>query len=149
MFQNKLVNMALIILIAITLLGVAAFFMYMYTFAPAKQTNGAEVVKALNADEMKEYSVDTEDITTNLLTNNFVVVRFSITADGKDGKAELEKRLPQVKQVIIKSLAGLTPEDLKGTEGINKLEAKVLNDVNSIMQDGRIILVSTTNLKKT
>ncbi|QOS99692.1 flagellar basal body-associated FliL family protein [Brevibacterium sp. JNUCC-42] len=148
MFQNKLVNMALIILIAITLLGVAAFFGYMSKIAPPTTANGVEVVKALNADEMKEYSVDTDDITTNLLTNNFVVVRFSITADGKKSKAELEKRLPQVKQVIIKTLAGLTPDDLKGTEGINKLEAKVLGDVNTIMQDGRIVLVTTTNLKK-
>ncbi|QDX94991.1 flagellar basal body protein FliL [Brevibacillus laterosporus] len=148
MFQNKLVNMALIILIAITLLGVAGFFGYMSIIAPSTTANGAEVVKALNADEMKEYSVDTDDITTNLLTNNFVVVRFSITADGKKSKAELEKRLPQVKQVIIKTLAGLTPDDLKGTEGINKLEAKVLGDVNTIMQDGRIVLVTTTNLKK-
>ncbi|RAP30118.1 flagellar basal body protein FliL [Brevibacillus laterosporus] len=148
MFQNKLVNMALIILIAITLLGVAGFFGYMSKIAPSTTANGAEVVKALNADEMKEYSVDTDDITTNLLTNNFVVVRFSITADGKKSKAELEKRLPQVKQVIIKTLAGLTPDDLKGTEGINKLEAKVLGDVNTIMQDGRIVLVTTTNLKK-
>lgn len=149
MFQNKLVNMALIILIAITLLGVAGFFGYMSIIAPSNPANGAEVVKALNADEMKEYSVDTEDITTNLLTNNFVVVRFNITTDGKKGKAELEKRLPQVKQAIIKTLAGLTPDDLKGTEGINKLEAKVLGDVNTIMQEGRIVLVSTTNLKKT
>ncbi|WP_232697040.1 flagellar basal body-associated FliL family protein [Brevibacillus daliensis] len=149
MFQNKLLNMALIMLIGITLLGVAAFFLWIYKFAPTQPANSTQVVQALTANEMVEFSVETGEITTNLLTNNFVVVQFTLTTDGKYGKEELEKRMPQVRQIIIKTLAGLTLDDLKGTEGLNKLEAKVLNDISSIMQDGKIVYVSTTTLKKT
>ncbi|MGN7470225.1 flagellar basal body-associated FliL family protein [Brevibacillus sp. SAFN-007a] len=146
MFQNRLFNMALIIIIAISLLGVISFVLWQTYLSPTVQTaSSAETeMKPLSAKEIQEYSVDTGEITTNLLTNNYMIVRFSITADSSDAKAELEQRLPQVNQVIIKTLAGLTPEDIKGTEGVNKLEAKIMNEISSLMQEGRIVQVVTT-----
>ncbi len=146
MFQNRLFNMALIIIIAISLLGVISFVLWQTYLSPAAQTATTEEqeVKPLTAEEMKEFSVDTGEITTNLLTNNYMIVRFSITADSSDAKTELEQRLPQVNQVIIKTLAGLTPEDIKGTEGVNKLEAKIMNEISSLMQEGKIVQVVTT-----
>ncbi|MGG4453669.1 flagellar basal body-associated FliL family protein [Brevibacillus porteri] len=146
MFQNRLFNMALIIIIAISLLGVVTFVLWQTYLSPAAQTATTEEqeVKTLTAEEMKEFSVDTGEITTNLLTNNYMIVRFSITADSADAKTELEQRLPQVNQVIIKTLAGLTPEDIKGTEGVNKLEAKIMNEISSLMQEGKIVQVVTT-----
>lgn len=147
MFQNKLFNMALIIIISITLIGAVTFVLWQFYFSPSAQTaagTGHEEVKPLTADEMVEYTVDSGEITTNLLSNNYIVVRFSITADGNKGKEELTKRMPQVNQIIIKTLAGLTPEDIKGTEGLNKLEAKIMNEISAIMQDGKIVQVITT-----
>ncbi|BAH44449.1 MULTISPECIES: flagellar basal body-associated FliL family protein [Bacillales] len=146
MFQNRLFNMALIIIIAISLLGVISFVLWQTYLSPAAQTASTEEqeVKPLTAGEIKEFSVDTGEITTNLLTNNYMIVRFSITADSSAAKTELEQRLPQVNQVIIKTLAGLTPEDIKGTEGVNKLEAKIMNEISSLMQEGKIVQVVTT-----
>ncbi|EST52554.1 flagellar basal body protein FliL [Brevibacillus panacihumi W25] len=146
MFQNRLFNMALIIIIAISLLGVISFVLWQTFLSPTSQTANQDVkeVKVLSAKEMQEYSVDTGEITTNLLTNNYMIIRFTITAEDKNAKAELEQRLPQVNQVIIKTLAGLTPEDIKGTEGVNKLEAKIMNEISSLMQEGKIVQVITT-----
>jgi len=147
MFQNRLFNMALIILIAMTLLGVVSFVLWQTYLSPAAQTAAHDEppeATPLTADEMQEFTVDTGEITTNLLTNNYIIVRFSITADSKEGKEELSKRLPQVNQIIIKTLAGLSPEDIKGTEGINKMEAKIMNEISAIMLDGKIVQVITT-----
>jgi len=147
MFKNKLFNMALIVIIAITLLGVVSFVLWQTYLSPAAQTEQHEEPKEaepLTADEMQEFTVDTGEITTNLVTNNYIIVRFSITADSAEGKEELTKRLPQVNQIIIKALAGLSPDDIKGTEGINKLEAKIMNEVSSIMLEGKIVQVITT-----
>jgi len=146
MFQNRLFNMALIIIIAISLLGVISFVLWQTFLSPTSQTANQDVkeVKVLSAKEMQEYSVDTGEITTNLLTNNYMIIRFTITGEDKNAKAELEQRLPQINQVIIKTLAGLTPEDIKGTEGVNKLEAKIMNEISSLMQEGKIVQVITT-----
>ncbi len=144
MFQNKLFNMALIIIISITLLGVVAFVLWQTYLAPTSGDHAAKEQPVLTADEMVNYTIDTGEITTNLLTNNYIIVRFSITADSKEAKEELEKRSPQVNQIIIKTLAGLTPDDIKGTEGLNKLEAKIMNQISSILQEGKIVQVITT-----
>ncbi|MFY0542780.1 flagellar basal body-associated FliL family protein [Brevibacillus sp. H7] len=147
MFQNKLFNMALIVIIAISLLGVVSFVLWQTYLSPAAQTAAHEIPKEekpLTAEEMQEYSLDTDKITTNLLTNNYIIIRFTITTDSVEAKEELEQRLPQVKQIIIKTLAGLSPEDIKGTEGVNKLEAKIMNETSALMQEGKIVQVITT-----
>jgi len=146
MFQNRLFNMALIIIIAISLLGVISFVLWQTYLSPAVQTasSAEKELEPLSAKEMQEFSVDTGEITTNLLTNNYMIVRFTITADSVDAKEELEQRLPQINQVIIKTLAGLSSEDIKGTEGVNKLEAKIMNEISSLMQEGKIVQVVTT-----
>jgi flagellar FliL protein len=102
MFQNRLFNMALIIIIAISLLGVISFVLWQTYLSPTAQTASTEEkeIEPLSAKEMQEYSVDTGEITTNLLTNNYMIVRFTITADSSDAKAELEQRLPQVSSLM-------------------------------------------------
>lgn len=147
MFRNKLFNMALIIIISMALIGAVTFVLWQFYFSPNAKTASNEVheeVKPLTADEMVAYTVDSGEITTNLLSSNYIKVRFSITADGKNGKEELVKRMPQVNQIIIKTLAGLTPDDIKGKEGLNRLEAKIMNEISAIMQEGKIVQVSTT-----
>lgn len=144
MFQNKLFNMALITIIAITLLGVAAFVLYQTYLTPASGEHATKEQPVLSADDMVAFTMDTGDITTNLLTNNYIIIRFSITADSKEAKEELTKRTAQVNQIIIKTLAGLSPDDIKGTEGLNKLEAKIMNQISSILQEGKIVQVITT-----
>lgn len=144
MFQNKLFNMALIIIIAISLLGVVAFVLWQMYLSPDSGAHEAKEQPVLTADEMVKYTIDTGEITTNLLTNNYIIIRFSITTDSEDSKEELGKRTPQVNQIIIKTLAGLTPDDIKGTEGLNKLEAKIMNQISSVLQEGKIVQVITT-----
>lgn len=144
MFQNKLFNMALIIIIALSLLGVVAFVLWQMYLSPDAGGHDAKEQPVLTADEMVKYTVDTGEITTNLLTNNYIIIRFSITTDSEDSKEELAKRTPQVNQIIIKTLAGLTPDDIKGTEGLNKLEAKIMNQISSVLQEGKIVQVITT-----
>ncbi|WP_139488980.1 flagellar basal body-associated FliL family protein [Brevibacillus dissolubilis] len=148
MFKNKLFNMALIIIIAISLLGVVAFFLWNYMDQSSAGHEVEKEVPVLTAEEMAEYTVDTGEITTNLMSNSYIIVRYSITADNADTKEELTKRLPQVNQIIIKTLAGLTSEDIKGTEGINKLEAKIMNEISAILEDGKIVQVITTKFTK-
>ncbi|MGC5324113.1 flagellar basal body-associated FliL family protein [Brevibacillus sp. SYSU BS000544] len=144
MFQNKLFNMALIIIIALSLLGVVAFVLWQMYLSPVASGHEAKEQPVLTADEMVKYTVDTGEITTNLLSSNYIIIRFSITTDSEDAKEELTKRTPQVNQIIIKTLAGLTPDDIKGTEGLNKLEAKIMNQISSVLQEGKIVQVITT-----
>lgn len=148
MFKNKLFNMALIFIIAITLLGVTTVLLWRFVMEPknGEKAGRTEQVAALTADEREQYSVDTGEITANLLTRNFIIVRFTVITDSKKAKDELTKRLPQVNQIINKTMADLSPDDLKGSAGINKLEATIMNHISAIMQEGKIVEVNTTKI---
>jgi len=150
MFKNKLFNMTLIIFIGITLLGGVSYFLWKTTFAPTAAGEEKEVVveeKILTADEVVEQSVTTDVITTNIQPKGYIVVQFGILLDSKKAKEELEKRNVQVRSIIISELASLSQDELKGSEGINRLEALLMNRVNEILLDGKVQRIYTIDLK--
>lgn len=139
--------MSIIILIGITLLGIVVVVLWNSTFTSLTDEEPIVEPKLISADETVELSVETEPITTNLYTRDYVVVQFSILLDNKKAKVELEKRAPEVKAIIISTLASLTPDDLKGEEGLNHLEAILMNRFNEILHEGKAIRVLTTDFK--
>lgn len=146
MFNNKLFNMSLIILIGITLLGGIAFVLWKTTFPTVINEQPVEEQK-LSADEMLSLSVTTDVITTNLYSKDYIVIQFSILLNNKEAKLEFEKRLVQARAIIISVLSSQTAEDLRGTEGIDRLNAILMNRFNEILQNGKVDEVIIIDLK--
>lgn len=138
--------MSLIILIGITLLGGIAFVLWKTTFPTVINEQPVEEQK-LSADEMLSLSVTTDVITTNLYSKDYIVIQFSILLDNKEAKLEFEKRLVQARAIIISVLSSQTAEDLRGTEGIDRLNAILMNRFNEILQNGKVDEVIIIDLK--
>lgn len=98
MKNNKVVIIMLVLLLVITLAGAGAFI-YIWKFTGEQKTNEPSI------DEILESSVDIEEMTTNLASNNFIRISFKIQTDSKEAKEELEKRDFQVKNIIIQELS--------------------------------------------
>lgn len=137
LFKNKLVNIMLIILIALTLIGGITLVVY-NQFIKEVDPNREPTI-----DEIIELSVDMNEITTNLLTNDFVRVTFKFQVDNDKAKKELEKREFQVKNIIIRELSGMRSSNFTGSEGIEKLEDVLQIKINEYMQDGKVVNVYT------
>lgn len=98
-------------------------------------------------DIVKNLTVDTDEITTNLKTsNNFVKVKFKIQVSNQTTKDELQKRMFQVKNEIIYQLSGMKPSDLQGPTGLNNLETALKKRFNSLLKDGSVVRVYTTEI---
>ncbi|MFZ4454161.1 flagellar basal body-associated protein FliL [Salibacterium aidingense] len=138
MFQHRLVNIMLIIIISLTLIGVVALVLYNH-FSTSTEA-GAEP----SIEEIIDNSWETEEITTNLSSNHLFRGRFRIHADTKAAASELEKRDFQINNIIIHELAGLSADDLQSQDGIDTLEETLRSEINSMMDEGRIIRVYTT-----
>lgn len=138
--------MSLIILIGITLLGGIAFVLWKTTFPTAFSDQPVEE-HILSADEMLALRVTTDVITTNLYSKDYIVIQFSILLDNKEAKLEFEKRLVQARSIIISVLSSQTAEDLRGTEGIDRLNAILMNRFNDILQNGTVDEVIIIDLK--
>lgn len=137
MFKNRLLNIMLIILIALTLIGVVTFVLYTQFF----QTEEAEAEPEVTIEEVVARSIETEEITTNLLTNQIIRTSFVIEAEHEDARNELEMRHFQVENIIIGELADRSVQDLSGSEGITAVEDNIRSKLNEIMQEGGVIQV--------
>jgi flagellar protein FliL len=146
LFKNKLFNIALIIIIAITLLGVVTLFLWRTYLNPTSAGTAAqEMKKEVSAAEFQKVTYETEEIRTNLATGTLIVAKFAIQADGENAKHELELRKAQVSNIIIRALSSMKPDDIKDAKGIDKMQETMKKDLNGVMQEGKVVQVITTN----
>lgn len=128
----------LIILVALTLIGGITLVLYLQ-FTKSTDPNREPTI-----DEVLALSVDTNEITTNLLTNDYIRVTFKIQVDNSKAKKELEKRDFQVRNIIIRELSGMRASDFTGSAGIESLQIVIQEKINDYMQDGQVVNVYTT-----
>lgn len=138
MFKNKLVNIMIVLLLAITLVGTVTVIII--NKVNVKPANSEQTI-----DEIIEASVDVPEITTNLKNGDYIKISYKIQTSSKDAKTELEKRDFQVKNLIIQQLAQMESEQLKEKDSITKLENTLKEKLNGIMQDGKVEKVYTTS----
>ncbi|KHF39771.1 flagellar basal body-associated protein FliL [Halalkalibacter okhensis] len=128
----------LIILVALTLVGVVAFVLinqYLYEPDPDAEPT---------IDEIIAQSFETKEITTNLLSNDYVRASFRIHVDSKSALTEVQKRDFQVNNIILRALSGKKASDLAGPKGIEAFENDIKVQINELMQEGEVIQVYTT-----
>jgi flagellar protein FliL len=136
--NKKLLSIMLVIIVSITLIGVAALVVVM-------KFSGDEEHKEPSIEEVVEASVDIPEITTNLSSGNIVRLSFKIETDSKKAKEELEQREFQIRDIIISELANMTADQLDGKEGMDKLKETVKQKANGLMQEGKVNKVYTTS----
>ncbi len=140
MFKSRGLNITFLIMGVVIFAGLVLFIV-MNVIKPGDATTA----KAENIDNIvKNLTVDTEEITTNLKDDHFIKVQFKLQASDKDTKDELTKREFQVKNAIIYTLSNLTPKDLQGSDGLNKLESLLKAKINSYLKKGHLTHVYTT-----
>ncbi|MFB4211133.1 flagellar basal body-associated protein FliL [Shouchella sp. JSM 1781072] len=95
-------------------------------------------------DEINKRSFDTEEMTTNLKSGEFIRAQFRIQLDEPQTLTELEKRDFQVKHVVLLALAEISADQLIGSEGIEELEEQIQTQLNQHLDSGRVEAVYTT-----
>ncbi|MFS0865098.1 flagellar basal body-associated protein FliL [Fredinandcohnia sp. 179-A 10B2 NHS] len=136
--KNKLLIIMIIILSTITLVGTTAFVIL-------TKVTASESQKEPTIDEVIEATVEIPEITTKLLSNDYIRISFNVQTDSKKAKEELEKRSFQVNNLIIKELSNMKSEEFQGEEGIISLENRLKDRMNGLMQDGKVVKVYATS----
>jgi len=138
MFRNKLLNTMIIILLGISLLGVIALVTVDKFYAD-------ESAEEPTIDDIIKYSVDFEEITTNLQSGGYIRLKMKVQTDSKKASEELLKREFQVQNIVIHEIANKSASDFEGGQGLTELEEEIQLKINEVMQDGEIVKVYTTS----
>ncbi|WP_274651538.1 flagellar basal body-associated FliL family protein [Paenibacillus humicola] len=156
--MRRMLPWLMTILLAITLIAVVAVILYKSMLggddpknAADKAAGEAASVKAeqLSADERVALTSELSDIKTNLADTDYIaVLSLAFQLDKKSTKADFDKiKDIQITPIILRTLADLKPEDIKGSHGQDELCAKLLNLINPVLTDGgKLVNVELTNL---
>jgi flagellar FliL protein len=142
--KSEITKILLLILIAFLLLGAVSFLVWMTLMKTNEHPSAADGSMSLTADEQLERTVETADLTTNLYSKGYAQLKFQILTTSPKTKAELEKRMFQVRSHILQIVASKNKEDLRGTEGIAQLEQEIEVRINGILHNGQVQQVFTT-----
>ncbi|WP_049671420.1 flagellar basal body-associated protein FliL [Bacillus sp. FJAT-27916] len=136
--RNKLLAAGAILMAVIILLGAGAVFYYI------KYINN-ESQEELSIEQVIKHSVEVPEITTNLNDDTLIQISFMIETDGKKAREELEKREFQIKDIVINELSEIDADQLKGKKAKQDLEDKLTEQIDGLMQEGRIVQIYTTS----
>ncbi|MNC40765.1 flagellar basal body-associated protein FliL [compost metagenome] len=149
--MKKMLPWLITILLAITLIVVAAFLLMDKIFPSETNNVNAAVqnveAKSLSADEIVELTTEITDIKTNLADPDYIVlINFAFQLDAVKSKEEFEKiKDIKIKPLIIKTLADTQPEELNGANGKDQLSSKLVNLINKTLTEGKLTQVEVTN----
>ncbi|MED0586357.1 flagellar basal body-associated protein FliL [Bacillus subtilis] len=139
--KKKLMIILLIILIVIGALGAAAYFVL------GGKSEKSEAKKSI--DEIVASSVDVEEITTNLKSDNIIRLAIKLETDSDKSKEELEKRDFQVKDAVISLLADTNADQIEGDKGKETFKKELKVKINSYLQEGKVekVYITSFNLQ--
>ncbi|PJH94409.1 flagellar basal body-associated protein FliL [Bacillus sp. SN1] len=139
--KKKLMIILLIILIIIGALGAAAYFVL------GGKSEKNEAKKSI--DEIVASSVDVEEITTNLKSDNIIRLAIKLETDSDKSKKELEKRDFQVKDAVISLLADTNADEIEGDKGKETFKKELKDKINSYLQEGKVekVYITSFNLQ--
>ncbi|OBZ18377.1 flagellar basal body protein FliL [Bacillus sp. FJAT-27264] len=149
--MKKMLPWLITILLAITLIVVAAFLLMDKLF-PSNSNDVDKAVhnvqtKRLSADEIVALTAEIKDIKTNSADPDYIVlINLAFQLDSVKSKEAFEKiQEIKIKPIIIKTLADSKPEELNGASGKDQLTSKLVNLINKSLTEGKLTQIQVTN----
>lgn len=144
-----------ILLYAIIILNMVGFAAFSWMFYKGKQKEAAEptidhVIKGEHEAQEEDKKKEEEFVGKMVPLETFLVnlsgrrgrgllkVNMELELDGEKVQEEIEKRKPQVRDIIIILLSSKTLQQVSTTEGKESLKEEVRDTVNSFLTKGKI-----------
>lgn len=125
---SKVFKNIIIGLVLVSILGMAAIIYILM--------NQDDPNRELTIDEQIEYSYMTESINIDLADNRYAQLQFSIITNNEDAKAEVEKRMFQFKNILIKQTVEMESSVLQND--LSGFENRLKDEMNVLMEEGEI-----------
>ncbi|SEN58617.1 flagellar FliL protein [Amphibacillus marinus] len=126
---NKAFKVVLTCLIMITIIGLA-----LVIFLLLNNNNADNDV--ITIDDQIEASYMTEAMNIDLSDNRYAQLQFRIITDSVDTRDEMEKRIFQFQNLLIKETVDMNSEELNSD--LSAFETRLKDEMNVFMEDGEI-----------
>lgn len=143
--KKKSKKMLIIIIVVVLLLvvgGAAAYFL-LFAGKPAPEEDAAAALKKTVPTESTEigqtYPIETFIVNlANPLGKRYLKVTMQLELDNPKMTAELDRRMPQLRDAILTILSSKTYEDISTSQGKLRLRSEIVARVNAFLTSGSI-----------
>lgn len=141
--SNKLLLIVIIVLLLVLLIvgGLVAYFLL--SGGDEEQVEPQKVEKKKKVSNMTEigpiYPLDR--FIVNLLSNNsnrYLKCKIDLELDAPELQKEIDKKLPAIRDLIIRILSSKTVEEIQTSKGKEKLKEEIKRKINEILTTGEI-----------
>lgn len=140
-------------LVAVVLLaggGTAAFLMMKKAPEAKEAKDPAKHVPVPDLNQQADIGpqVNIEEFIVNIIsgdTAHYVKASLTVELTNPEVKAEVEKRMPQMRDAILLLIGNKTFEELQDLQGKKQLKAELTSKINSFLKTGKVKAVYFTN----
>jgi flagellar FliL protein len=145
--NNNIVLILIVVLLVLVLavIGIGAYVMLSGDDQESTETVKQEKVEKRSHRRSEDLTVGPmyplDKFTVNLLSENgrrFLVAKVNLEEDSEELTAELDKKTPLIRDIIISILSSKTVEEITTPKGKEKLKEEIVNQINKYLEDGEI-----------
>ena len=142
--SNKLLLIVIVVLLLLLLIigGLVAYFL-LSSNDQTDQSEPQKVEKKKKVQNMTEigpiYPLD--PFIVNLVSNNanrYLKCKIDLELDSPDLQQEIDKKLPAIRDLIIRILSSKTVEEIQTAKGKEKLKEEIKRKINEILTTGEV-----------
>ncbi|GAB6192667.1 flagellar basal body-associated FliL family protein [Desulfocastanea catecholica] len=130
--------------------GFAAWYLLQEKPAAENAKNPAQQVPvpALNQQAQIGPMVNIDEFVVNIISGDvahYVKASFTVELTNIEVQAEVEQRMPQMRDAILLLISSKTYEELQDLQGKKQLKAELTGKMNSFLQTGKVTSIYFTN----
>jgi len=139
-----------VVLVLLIVGGVAGFFLLKKDEPPPEDQNPASKVPVPELDQSPAIGpmVNIEEFIVNIIssdTAHYVKASLTVELSNEQVKAEVEQRMPQMRDAVLLLIGNKTFEELQDLQGKKQLKAELISKMNSFLRSGKVTSVYFTN----
>lgn len=130
--------------------GFGAWYMLKEKPAPEEKKDPAQQVPVPGLNQQAQIGpmVNIEEFVVNIIsgdTAHYVKASITVELTSIEVQAEVEQRMPQMRDAILLLISSKTYEELQDLQGKKQLKAELTNKINSFLQMGKVTSIYFTN----
>lgn len=131
-----------VLLIGLFSFMITVIFFGTFIVVTLRQTNNPRPEPTVRNEEIGPLVTLGEEIVVNIKSEegfeHYLKIKVTLETDGEKTQAEVNKRVPQIRDLIISIVSSKTKEKISEKEGKDLVRSEIINSINQSLSKGKV-----------
>lgn len=131
-----------VLLIGLFSFMITVIFFGTFIIITLRQSNNPKPVETVRTEEIGPLVSLGQEIIVNLTSEagfeHYLKIQVTLEVDGEKAQADVTKRVPQIRDMVISILSSKTKEKISEKEGKDSVRSEIINSINRSLTIGKV-----------